>query len=454
MLNIVLLSLYGALLLAIALASLKYGKTMENLLVAGRSQKKLLITVSMLASTIGGGITIGTIERGSSMGFAAFWFVFAGAVAHFAQGALLSRKVRESEALTMAELAYKASGPLARLLVSIIIVITWTGISAAQSLALAKVLANLTPLSLEAGILVGAAFVIIYTLIGGQKSVLRTDLFQFGFLALGLVLSLVWLYIAKTPTESLDIHLFSPKFTPLDLVYQVIVMGGSYFICPMMFSRLLSADSPANARRSSFLSGTGMVFFAFALTFIGLWIRATHFETPAGEALYALAGGALHPALGIMLIFGLLAAIVSTADTVLLTAASVLQNDIIKKPSVAAVRVWVAVIGIAAAFIAFQHRDIIALLMKTYNGYTAGLVPALFVAIMYARFEGGVSTRKPNPLLFALAIVIGYLLGLAGSFASGPVLPKLLPICGMAVSLFLSLASWKFSPYKEKGSIQ
>ena len=433
---------YAAVILGVAVASLRYADTMENFLVAGRKQRKLLVVASMLASTIGGGITIGTVQNATRIGFPAFWFVAAGGIAHFLQGLLLSRKVRESEALTMAELADKAAGARARMLVSIIVMITWTGIASAQFTAAARVLSTLVGVQHSAGVAIAAVFIIFYTLIGGQKSVLRTDLFQFGFLAIAILCTLAFLYAGKPPAPgSVPIELFNSNFGPLDLIYYVVVMGGSYFICPMMFSRILSADTPGNARTSSFLSGIGMFAFAFALVFIGLWVRSSGFDAGKLDPLNALAKTELPPILGALLVIGLLAAILSTADTVLITAAGIMENDLIKRSSVAGVRIWTVAIGGTAAFIALFQRDVIAILMKTYNGYTAGLVPALFVALAFARFRDGASERKPNEFLFAAAIVAGYVMGIAGSFASGN-LSKALPLAGMIVSAMLAVASF------------
>jgi solute:Na+ symporter, SSS family len=342
----------------------------------------------------------------------------------------------------MAELANKTSGPLARLLVSIIILITWTGISAAQFVALSSILSSLTGLSGNVSVAIGSLFIILYTLIGGQKTVLKTDFFQFGILAISIVIAVFWLWFGKTPIAAPQITLFTEKFGPLNLLYYIVVMGGSYFICPMMFSRILSTDTAENARKSSFLSGFGMLIFAFTLTFIGLWVKAAAFDSNGMDPLNAIARTALPGALGVALIFGLLSAILSTADTVLLTASSVMQNDIIKKPSVAMVRIWTVLIGGIAAFVALFERDIIGLLMKTYNGYTAGLVPSLFIALMYAKFEKGESKVKPCSLLFAIAIVGGYALGMAGSFAPEGPISMILPLAGMVFSATLALLAY------------
>lgn len=425
---------YGALLIAIALLSLKYNDSVDSFLVAGRRQPRFLIIASMLASTIGGGITIGTVSKAYALGFAAFWFVAAGSLAHFLQGGLLSRKVRESEALTLPDLSGRLGGQATRKLVALIIVLTWTGIAAGQFLAASKVLTTMTGLEHGWAVLVAAAFLLVYTLIGGQKSVLRTDFFQFGVLALALVATLAWLYLAKTPAPgSIHIELFSPKFGPLDLAYYLVVVSGSYFICPMMFGRILSADSPANARRASFTSGFGMLGFAFAITFIGLWARATGFDAGKLDPLNAIIKGALPGWLGVIMLLGILAAILSTADTVLLTAAGVLENDLLGGKSLPRVRLWVAVVAVVGAAIALYETDIVDLLLKTYQGYTSGIVPALLVAIL------SIGKRKLEPKLLFAAVLSGYVLGFAGNFLPDPTLQKLAAFAGLAVSAILAL---------------
>lgn len=427
---------YGALLLAIALLSLKYNDSFDNFLVAGRKQPRFLIIASMLASTIGGGITIGTVSKAYTIGFAAFWFVAAGSLAHFLQGGLLSKKVRESEALTLPDLAGKLGGRATRKLVALIIVITWTGIAAGQFLAASKVLSTMTGMNHTWAVVAAAAFLLVYTLIGGQKSVLRTDFFQFGILALALVVSLCWLYFAKTPAPgSVQIELFSDKFGPLDLIYYLVVVAGSYFICPMMFGRILSADSPSNARRASFTSAAGMLAFAFVITFIGLWARATGFDAGKLDPLNAIIKNALPAWLGVIMLLGILAAILSTADTVLLTAAGVLENDLIGKKSLPRVRLWVAAVAIVGAIIALYETDIVDLLLETYQGYTSGIVPALLVAIL------AIGKKKLDPKLLFAAILSGYVLGFAGNFLPDPTMQKLAAFAGLAVSAILALVA-------------
>jgi hypothetical protein len=89
--------------------------------------------------------------------------------------------------------------------------------------------------------------------------------------------------------------------------------------------------------------------------------------------------------------------------------------------------------------IALFYKDIIGIIMKTYNGYTAGIVPAMLVAILYA------GKKRMNEQLTFVAIVVGYALGLTGSFMpTGSFAAQILPLAGLGTSAVISLLAIRF----------
>ena len=426
---------YAAILLGVGFFSSRKRMSFQRFVLADRNQPSVLIIASMLASTIGGGLTLGTVNKAYAIGFPAFWFVAAGSIAHLLQGAFLSEKVRKTDALTLPDLAEKLSSVQVRRLTGAIIVLTWTGIAAGQFLAASKVIASITGIPNQWAVIASAAFLVIYTVMGGQQSILRTDLFQFGVLAIAVLTGMVWLYGSHPVAFSaLDFHLFSPKFGALDLAYYLVVVAGSYLICPMMFGRILSSSSPASARRASFTSAAGMLFFAFVITFIGLWARASGLNTGSTDPLNAIVASVFPRWLSLLMVFGILAAILSTADTVLLTAAGVLEHDVIGGDSVRRTQSWIGAISFFATIIALFETDIVDLLLRTYQGYTSGIVPALFVALVTS------GTKKVKSGHLFAAILLGYTLGLGGNLFPDPILQKLLAFAGILVSAGIAIA--------------
>ena len=426
---------YAAILLTVAYISSRKQDSFQHFVLASRNQPKILIIGSMLASTIGGGLTLGTVSKAYAIGFPAFWFVASGAIAHLLQGAFLSEKVRKTEALTLPDLAEKLSSSSVKRLTGTIIVFTWTGIAAGQFLAASKVVSSITGIPHQWAVIAAASFLVIYTVVGGQGSILRTDLFQFGILAIAVLTGAGWLYGTKPIAFSaLDIHLLSDKFGLLDLVYYLVVVAGSYLICPMMFGRILSSDSPASARKASYTSAIGMLLFAFVITSIGLWARASGLAFGPADPLNGMIAAIFPPWLSYLMIFGVLAAILSTADTVLLTAAGILEHDVLGGDSLYRTKAWVGLIAGFAAIVALFQTDIVDLLLKTYQGYTSGIVPALFIALV----ASGKKRILPN-YLFA-AILSGYLLGFGGNLFADATAQKLLAFAGILASGSIALA--------------
>lgn len=435
------LIVYALILLILAFLSFKKKDSFQKYILADRNQPKILIIASMLASTIGGGLTIGTVNKAFMLGFPAFWFVASGSLAHFMQGLFLSEKVRKTEALTLPDLAARLSSPQVGRLTGIIIVLTWTGIASAQFLALSKVITAITGLGHAESIIAVAAFLVIYTIMGGQRSILKSDFLQFGLLAISLIIAVIWLFTARPVSfPNLGIRLFSPKFTPSDLLYYLIVVAGSYLICPMMFGRILSTDSAKSARTASFVSAAGMLIFAFVITALGLWARASGFNPGSSDPLNAMISSVFPPILGFLMTFGILAAILSTADTVLLTAASVLEHDVIHGDSLYRTQTWIGAVAFFASFVALFQTDIVDLLLKTYQGYTSGIVPALFVAIsLFGR-------KRVRPKFLFAAILSGYLLGFTGSFLASPALQKAFAFAGILASTMISIVGIERNP--------
>jgi len=426
---------YAIILLIVAFFSSRRQDSFQNFVLAGRNQPRILIIGSMLASTIGGGLTLGTVSKAYSLGFPAFWFVASGAAAHLIQGAFLSEKVRKTEALTLPDLAAKLSSPAVKRLTGIIIVLTWTGIAAGQFLAASKVVTSITGLSHQWAVIASASFLVIYTIMGGQRSILRTDLFQFGILAIAILAACGWLFGTRpTSIASLDIQLFTAKFGVLDMLYYLVVVAGSYLICPMMFGRILSSDSPASARRASYTSALGMLIFAVAITSIGLWARASGLDFGGADPLNAMIGSVFPSWLSFLMVFGILAAILSTADTVLLTAAGIFEHDVLGGSSLYRTQAWVGIIASFAAITALFKTDIVDLLLETYQGYTSGIVPALFIVLVASGKK-----RVRSGFLF-IAIACGYGLGLGGNLFAGGTAQKLMAFAGIIVSSLITMA--------------
>lgn len=437
-------------------------KNFDDYVVAGRRQSSPFVFMSLMATVLGASATIGIADRAQSIGFAAFWWLGVGAVGFWFQAAFLSKPIHDLDVRTLPELAEKTVARGARRLVGLIIAVSWIGIIAAQFAAMAGFIGLV--LGHDAGVLsvvVTSAIVIVYTLLGGQLSVVRTDALQFGILTLGFVAAAVYLLGGFSGMEgvavaagsatansvgSFDFSLLNEKFGAADLALMLFTVGGAYFLGPDVISRNLVAKDASAARKAVVAGSFAILAFSVIIVLLGMWAGqyapdAVGLNSAGGartNALFRLASCVLPLPLAALLSVGLLSALLSSADTCLINSAAIFGNDIVNTRRIAVVRILVVVIGVIAMVLALGGKDIIDLLTMAYSVYTPGIVAPLAVAIIsHKKFE------VKRPLWYA-GVCLGGLFGLVPAVLSITVkasTPAYLPHVGIALSLVFALAS-------------
>ena len=442
-------------------------KNFDDYVVAGRKQSSPFVFMSLMATVLGASATVGIAARAESIGFAAFWWLAVGAIGFWFQAAFLSKPVHDLDVRTLPEIAEKTVGKTGRKLVALIIAVSWIGIIAAQFAAVAGFIGLV--LGHDAGtqsVLITAVIVIVYTLLGGQLSVVRTDALQFGILTLGFFAAAVYLFgdfsgaenAALQTAENLaassstvnsaglatfgNFNLLNEKFGASDLAIMLFTIGGAYFLGPDVISRNLVAKDATSARKAVVAGSFAILAFSVIIVLLGMW-AATYAPATAGSAtnpLFRLASGVLPLPLAALLSVGLLSALLSSADTCLINSAAIFGSDILNTRRISVVRISVVVIGIIATYLALQGKDIIGLLTMAYSVYTPGIVAPLAVAIIAHK------EFKVQKTLWYAGVIIGGLFGLIPAILASTAKiqsPAYLPLVGIAISLAFALASLK-----------
>ena len=442
-------------------------KNFDDYVVAGRKQSSPFVFMSLMATVLGASATVGIAARAESIGFAAFWWLAVGAIGFWFQAAFLSKPVHDLDVRTLPEIAEKTVGKTGRKLVALIIAVSWIGIIAAQFAAVAGFIGLV--LGHDAGtqsVLITAVIVIVYTLLGGQLSVVRTDALQFGILTLGFFAAAVYLFggfsgaenAALQAAENLaassstagnaglttfgNFNLLNEKFGASDLAIMLFTIGGAYFLGPDVISRNLVAKDATSARKAVVAGSFAILAFSVIIVLLGMW-AATYAPATADSAtnpLFRLASGVLPLPLAALLSVGLLSALLSSADTCLINSAAIFGSDILNTRRISVVRISVVVIGIIATYLALQGKDIIGLLTMAYSVYTPGIVAPLAVAIIAHK------EFKVKKTLWYAGVIIGGLFGLIPAILASTAKiqsPAYLPLVGIAISLAFALASLK-----------
>ena len=472
-----LLIIYFLVLGFICIRDLFKVKNFDDYVVAGRKQSSPFVFMSLMATVLGASATVGIAARAESIGFAAFWWLGVGAIGFWFQAAFLSKPVHDLDVRTLPEIAEKTVGKTGRKLVAFIIAVSWIGIIAAQFAAVAGFIGLV--LGHDAGtqsVLITAVIVIVYTLLGGQLSVVRTDALQFGILTLGFFAAAIYLFGGFSGAENAvlqtvqnivdgsaaianetaahsaiattsaglatfgDFSLLNEKFSFADLALMLFTVGGAYFLGPDVISRNLVAKDSTSARKAVVIGSFAILVFSVVIVLLGMW-AATYAPNAAGTSvnpLFRLASGVLPLPLAALLSVGLLSALLSSADTCLINSAAIFGSDILNTRRISVVRLLVVAIGIIATFLALQGKDIIGLLTMAYSVYTPGIVAPLAVAIIaHKKF----SIKKS---LWYAGVIVGGLFGLIPAILASTAKiqsPAYLPLVGIAISLVFALAS-------------
>ena len=438
----VLLGAYAALMLVIGALGLARVRTAEDYLLAGRRGRGLHVGGSLAATILGASATLGLAGLAYRRGLTGSWWLLVGALGLTAL-LFLVRRARAYPVYSLPGLLGHWYGPVMRRVAAVFIAVAWLGIVGAQASASGRLLSAFLGGGHQAWTLAAGALFILYTVMGGQVSVIGTDLPQLLFVVIGLAGSALFGLRAAGGfgglRAALDPGFFafplSPGFSGPDLALLALVVGSTYVTGPDMLSRLFCSRDDSSARRGIALSIAVIVPLAFLVALLGMAARALHPGASPEAALPLLMKGTLPPLLAGLAVLALLSAFLSSADTTLLTLATVAAVDLAgldlsklgTRRSLGLLRGLTAVAGIGAVLVGLYSGGVIPSLLLAYSVFSG----ALFVPILAGLV--GWPLRPPAAIVAALS---GGSLALAGKLLGR----DLLIAAGYAVSLAVWLA--------------
>jgi len=416
MLGLIIIALYFLGVIAIGLVSRRKARGADDFFVAGRKGSSLLITSSLLATIVGGSATVGMAGLGFTQGLTGVWWLLVGSVGLVVLGLFFAKKVRKFGLYTLPELVGKQYDSRIALAASVLIVVSWMGIIAGQIVASGKILSVLGMGSPVMWMIVFSAIFVAYTLLGGQYAIIRTDALQIGIIFAGIFGGLALLLSRLGGLSGLQASLSPEQFAfPLsahfggyDLIKLLLLVGLTYVVGPDMYSRLFCAKDIKTARVSVFWTALLIIPFAFGITLIGMGASALFPQISPEQAFPTVINEVLPPFLGAVVLAALLGAVMSSADTCLLTASTILTVDIVGrfKPSLSQRKIlslsrWgIVVLGLGSLLLALTLKGVINALLFAYTVYTCGLILPVIAGFYKNRL-------KVTPLGALVAIIGG-----------------------------------------------
>jgi len=382
---------YFVIMVAVGVLSRRFARSADGFFVSGRKGKSILITGSLIATIVGGSATVGMAGMGFSWGLTGMWWLLVGSIGLIILGLFLAKKLRSTGYYTLPQLAENQYNKKVSVIASTLIVIAWIGIIAGQIVAAGKIMDIIGIGDKTMWMIIFAAVFICYTIIGGQRANLRTDIFQsviiFGGIiaALAVVLTEVggWSGLqASLPADHFSFPL-SDNFGGVKLVSWLLLFGLTYVIGPDMYTRLFSAKNEKVARNSVLMAAVLIIPFAICIVLLGMSAKVLYPSLSSAEAaLPSLIRDQLPLFIGGLVLAAFVGAMMSSSDTCLVSTGTILSNDIVKKikPSlsekqtVLIARISIVVIGVLALLLALQLGSVISSLMFAYTVYTGGVI--------------------------------------------------------------------------------
>lgn len=385
----------------------------RNYLLADQNVQPWLVGLSAVATNNSGYMFIGVIGYTYVTGLPATWLMVGWIVGDLMASQVIHRRLREASTTragnTFPGLLANWHGQnfqWLRRLGGVVTVLFLGTYAAAQLMAGSKALHVMFDWPLAAGAIIGALIVLVYCLAGGIRASIWTDAAQSLVMITGMTIMLV------TAVDSLGglsqawqkLHAVSPDymsllpvglslgdtFGPLLFVVGWLFAGFSVVGQPHIMVRFMAIDRADQINRARLYYYLWFTAFYFVANAVALLARVLLPETAAFDAELALPTIALellHP-LGVGLVLaGIFAATMSTADSLILSCAGSLSEDLAALPQkVRLAKVSTVVVTAFALWLALTDtRSVFDLVISSWAVLAASFGPLLTVLALGQR---------------------------------------------------------------------
>lgn len=434
------LTLFIGILVSIGLRASKNTKTTDDYFLAGKSLTVSQVTFTLIATQLGGNMLIGTSQWSYSYGFYGVLYSLGIAIGFLLLASGFAAKLQEGGVGTTAALLEKRyNSRWFKKLASLISILSLFGILISIVISSRTFLASIDMHSETAFMTLWCA-IIIYTMIGGLHAVVATDTAQVIFIMFSI--GGLWLYtVCMQPHGILG---FSELFKAQPLFVDSLHLSTSQIIAtismPALFAlveqdlaqRFFSARSSKVALMAALSAGIFIILFGFIPVYFGMQAKLLGITLPYGaNPFLSLLGTITNDFVFALAACGVLAAITSTADSLLCAISSNIAQDFdyssfgIQKTLISS-QIITCIIGCTAVICSFfMYQNIIDIAIQSY----ALSVSCLLVPLVYACYSA-----QPNRYAAISAAIVGAVC--FGIFSLLPDMPLPAALVALPFSLF------------------
>jgi SSS family solute:Na+ symporter len=456
MLDLLVIVIYMAAMIAIGWFSKRRARTESDYLVAGRRLGPMLYAGTMAALVMGGGATLGTIGLGYQHGLSGVWIVFSMAAGVGLISLLLAPLINRLRVYTVSQMLELRYGGGHSMISGIVMLAYTLMIAVTSTIAYGAIFSVLFDVGRVPAILIGSSVVVLYSALGGMWSITLTDFVQFVIKTISIFFILLPLALWKAGGfEGLAAHLPAEAFSftkigGASIFTYIVLYVPTMLIGQDLWQRVFTARNDRVAKWAGLGASAYCFLYGLAGALIGMAARVLLPDITARDQVYTqVVRHVLPEGLSGLVVAGALAAIMSTSSGALIATATVAKEDILRafrrrphadaasvastseasptqRDEVSSSRKLVVIFGVVMAGIACALQDVVAALTIASDILVGGLMVAVL---------GGMIWKRATAFGALVSIIAGTAVTLGTMLVMGDIFANLPIYLGLAASL-------------------
>lgn len=405
---------FAVLIFVGVIAHKKTSKNPQDYFLANRNFGTIILFFTLIATNFSAFTFLGFAGNAYKTGFGQFGIMGFGTAFMAITFFLIGRKVwklgKEKKYITPPELiGDRFNSKTLRILFMIVMVVFTIPYLAVQAIGAGIIIENVTSnISMQTGAIFTILIISVYVLIGGMRASGWTDFFQGIIMIISLLIAIVFISInlggfenANLMAHSANPDLFTRPglneyFTPGIWFSFMILWVFADPMFPQIFSRFYTAKNQDSIKKSMILYPIVVTFLFLFPVLIGVWAHGVGLIVPSDQAdsVLPLMVEKFTPyVVYVFVMIGALAALMSTADSQLLSLSTMISHDTgikrIFKNEVSLAKIIIFLLALVTIIFVIGGYDassgIMGTLVKTTFSGLSVLFPTTIAALYWSR---------------------------------------------------------------------